>query len=183
VTVPEQQPVPDEAVRALMRFWIDQFNAERYIGGPSTSPMVEPDELDIDDPPDGTEDMARHEVAVVAPFIRAPLEAENARLRRLIDRYRRPMPDGGHNWRERAHTAHVRACDAEAENARLRERLGRTCNCEWDNIDGLPVVICGYHATQLYEARAQVIRELRDAASDQGPQSAYWLAADYLERK
>jgi hypothetical protein len=31
--------------------------------------------------------------------------------------------------------------------------------------------------------RAQVIRELRDAASDQGPQSAYWLAADYLERK
>jgi hypothetical protein len=33
------------------------------------------------------------------------------------------------------------------------------------------------------EARAQVIRELRDAASDEGPQSAYWLAADYLERK
>jgi hypothetical protein len=31
--------------------------------------------------------------------------------------------------------------------------------------------------------RAQVIRELRDAASDEGPQSAYWLAADYLERK
>jgi hypothetical protein len=31
--------------------------------------------------------------------------------------------------------------------------------------------------------RAQVITELRDAASDQGPQSAYWLAADYLERK
>jgi hypothetical protein len=51
------------------------------------------------------------------------LEAENARLRRLIDRYRRPMPDGGYNWRERAHTAHVRACDAEVENARLREAL------------------------------------------------------------
>lgn len=31
--------------------------------------------------------------------------------------------------------------------------------------------------------RAQVIRELRDAASDEGPQSAYWLAADLLERK
>jgi hypothetical protein len=31
--------------------------------------------------------------------------------------------------------------------------------------------------------RAQVISELRDAASDQGPRSAYWLAADYLERK
>jgi hypothetical protein len=31
--------------------------------------------------------------------------------------------------------------------------------------------------------RAQVIRELRDAASDEGPRSAYWLAADYLERK
>jgi hypothetical protein len=31
--------------------------------------------------------------------------------------------------------------------------------------------------------RAQVIRELRDAASEEGPQSAYWLAADYLERK
>lgn len=33
------------------------------------------------------------------------------------------------------------------------------------------------------DARAEVIRELRDAATDQGPQSAYWLAADYLERK
>jgi hypothetical protein len=51
------------------------------------------------------------------------LEEENARLRQLIDRYRRPMPDGGYNWRERAHTAHVRACDAEVENARLREAL------------------------------------------------------------
>jgi hypothetical protein len=39
--------------RALMERWIDQANAERYIGGPHTSPMVEPDEYDIDDPPKG----------------------------------------------------------------------------------------------------------------------------------
>ena len=43
----------EAAARALMKRWIDQANAERYEGGPHTSPMVEPEEYDVDDPPEG----------------------------------------------------------------------------------------------------------------------------------
>jgi hypothetical protein len=118
------------------------------------------------------------------------LEEENARLRQLIDRYRRPMPDGGYNWRERAHTAHVRACDAEAENARLREECPVCESC--GHVQGDPnwCQKCGHRTSNPpwrealeREGRAHAISELRDAATDEGPQSAYWLAADYLERK
>jgi hypothetical protein len=55
----------EPAVRALMKRWIDQANAERYIGGPNTSPMVEPEEYDIDDPPEGMEEQARRDVECV----------------------------------------------------------------------------------------------------------------------
>jgi hypothetical protein len=55
----------EAAVRALMKRWIDQANAERYIGGPNTSPMVEPEEYDIDDPPEGIEEQARCDVECV----------------------------------------------------------------------------------------------------------------------
>jgi hypothetical protein len=105
--VPEQQPVPDEAVEAALAVAHEGPMSLCDMGSDTCSTRPE----------------VRRLVEAAAPFISAPLEAENARLRRLIDRYRRPMPDGGYNWRERAHTAHVRACDAEVENARLREAL------------------------------------------------------------
>jgi len=65
-----------EAVaRALMKRWIDQANAERYEGGPHTSPMVEPEEYDLDDPPEGMWEQARldAEAAIAAlDAVRSP---------------------------------------------------------------------------------------------------------------
>jgi hypothetical protein len=80
--------------------------------------------------------------------------------------------------------------DLEAENARLREECPVCESC--GHVQGDPnwCQKCGHRTSNPpwreafeREARAQVIRELRDAASVEGPQSAYWLAADYLERK
>jgi hypothetical protein len=68
--------------------------------------------------------------------------------------------------------------DLEAENARLREDAA-----DWRHAAEVNGQACQDRARERDEARAQVIRELREAASDEGPRSAYWLAADYLERK
>jgi hypothetical protein len=55
----------DEAVegaaRRLAESWAERANAERYIGGPNTSPMVEPDEYDAED----LMDEARRDALVV----------------------------------------------------------------------------------------------------------------------
>jgi len=70
-----------EAVaRALMKRWIDQANAERYEGGPHTSPMVEPEEYDIDDPPEGMWEQALGDAAVALDAVRSP-QAEDPQTR------------------------------------------------------------------------------------------------------
>jgi hypothetical protein len=59
----------EAAARALIERWCEQANAERYIGGPNTSPMVEPDEYDPDDPPEGMHEQALLDAQTVAAAI------------------------------------------------------------------------------------------------------------------
>jgi hypothetical protein len=65
-TVLEQQPVPDEAVKAAQAIMLDGVERD-----------VERVRRKID---------TRAAVEAAAPFIRAPLEAENARLREALTR-------------------------------------------------------------------------------------------------
>jgi hypothetical protein len=68
--MPEQQPVPDEAVRAAARAIAATRN--RTLGTEGVWPS---DEM-----------AARDAVEAAAPFICAPLEAENAQLREALGR-------------------------------------------------------------------------------------------------
>jgi uncharacterized OB-fold protein len=97
----------------------------------------------------------------------------------------RPIPE---KWIRPEHEQRIDRL--EAENARLREECPVCESC--GHVQGDPnwCQKCGHRTSNppwrevfKREVRAQVIHELRDAASDQGPQSAYWLAADHLESK
>jgi hypothetical protein len=80
-TVPEQQPVPDKAVRALVP-WVTGRCGTCAGTGVSLRSNLDCTPCDATglDPRFGSE-LARRAAEEVAPFIRAPLEAENARLR------------------------------------------------------------------------------------------------------
>jgi hypothetical protein len=122
------------------------------------------------------------------------LEAENARLRATV-----PEQQPEHDPRRRFCNTFNKCAqfrDLEAENARLRQQerslYQRALDAEAHAAFGPMDVDARVRALRALvdqlererdDARAQAIRELRDAASDEGPQSAYWLAADYLERK
>ena len=71
----------EAAARALMKRWIDQANAERYEGGPHTSPMVEPEEYDVDDPPEGMWEQALGDAEVAIAALDAVRSSGSAQTR------------------------------------------------------------------------------------------------------
>jgi hypothetical protein len=125
-TVPEQQTIPDEAVQALTRFLQAEW-AGPYMARASnfTREEVLAGALAAADAEAGSEAEAvtRRGLMTVAPFIRAPLEAENARLREVANREQRDRGFWAINAsRERQRLKRERD-EARAENARLREAL------------------------------------------------------------